>query len=695
MPILDPNGFNAAKFLYFNPELSAQSNIVSVTDTIAWAQSNDITGLASNDDIIPYKFNAYAFISDYKHLLNASPLNETIRLAMKAEGFTDTDLSVRSKYINTIYKDAILIGNNTFKFNVMPSPPELQFQIKPTNMQVGDMIKFVQKDTGLHDYARVHQIYDSETFLISHTQKSFENIGDIYTIIGINIWDIERLARINFIRGLNPPPLVPPENALSSIDSSFNPALYRLLYPDATLLSDVEAYYDFVSRRDNNEQRIARVSDIPIDSNMFTPEFDNLTVNYRLKLESVAGLQWNDKYVYGISQDDTTTSQFLNKVHDNLMSEWAIKKYVDRNFNESATFSNITVNGTATFNGPVTYNDGFEINDLIVKSDLTVGSNAIINGSIFANSNLVCSNTAYFNSNVICFDDLQVQSNLTCASDLTVSGSTLLLGKTRVVGSNNYAENIELYNSIHSGNTLFASTVYASSNIIVSGNTIGPRIGIGPAVNIDYNSNLDGIYDATLRNVHILETLDVGSNLADNNIALKVNGYVIANNINTTSDTRLKDRINKLDLQLSLDKIVKIDPVAFEFKDNPGITKHGFLADQIHDVLPSAVSTISLYEQKLSLFANVDKTCSITLPYNYTPGDEFHIYMSDGTHIWKPLSTDGRIHGDPLIPGDKVWIDRVRMRNVKVVDYHMLTAELWNAVKYLTQALREKHILNV
>lgn len=651
MPILED--FNPAKLLYYNPELVAFSNILTNTQAYEWAVSNDIQpGAQSNDDAIPESFNSEIFLSDYKRRLNASPLNAAIKAAMIAEGFTEDGLGARARYANTIYADSVMTSNNVMKFNPMPGRPEDMFYITSNVMSPGDKIKFTHKVTGVSEYATVATVWDSETFSISHPQKTFNGVGDVYTVIGIKLWDVERLARINFLRGLDPAPEVPPAEALIEVDTRFNADLYRLLYPEADKMSDIEAFSDYVNRRDNNELRIGKVADIPLDSNKFTPEFDFLTVNFRLNLDESAGLQWGDKYIYGISKDDVTHSSNLNKAQDHLISEWAMKKYVDRKFDVEAVFNNMVVNGSALFKGPVDFQGGFDLANLVVRSNATIGK------------------------------------------DLTVHGQTFLQGGTQIAGDSNNIFNCTLCNSVFDGTSEFVSDVYVDRVLHVAGAAQASRFGIGPVgIQVIYDSNADGLYNAKVKNLECSEVLEVGNGLSPGSVAVNVNGFIQADNLNNISDKRLKFIKGTYTTRADpLDVLDAINPILFSYMDEPKVTKLGFLADEVERVLPEAIIKIKKYESQCDLDARLCNTTLMVKDFTcYQPGDE--LYLEPG-HGW--MRIEKVLDANTYTMSAKaagVWVGKVtkaRLDEVKTIDYLALLASMCGALKELRQHMRTR-----
>lgn len=649
-----PDGFNVAKFLYYNPELTAYSNITTNTQAYEWAYSNDITNMIWDDSSIPTDFNSEAFILDYKKHLNASRLNGVIRNAMIIEGFTPTMLTQRAKYIATIYQDVLLESSNVFKFNHFPATSNDQFFINNRNLSIGDHVKLMHNVTKIFEYAVVADVIDSERMALSNAKKIYNNIGDYYLIVGIRLNDYVRLAKINYLRGLDPPPNVPSIDALGFVDPTFNPDLYRLLYPDAKSMSDIKSYYDYLSRRDNNDKRIGRVQDIPLDSNVFTPAFDYLSVNYRLTIAEYGALRWGNNYVYGVSEDNVTKSRLLNPSQDQFITEYAIKKYIDRSYEEVAIFNDVVVNGSAIFEGATIFNGPLTVNDLFVDGIFHARSDA----AVFGNFN--------------------------------VDGMSTLSGGTQIVGESNYLENVIISNATHTNLSHFIPDVYMNSNLYVSGFTLGPRIGIGPTVPFEYSTESNGYYDTKMRNAEVLETLTVGESLAENTLALRVYGFVLADNVNNVSDLRLKNIDGYVDGADALAAINALEPIFFSYKDASSTQKCGLLADQVAELLPYAVTKLSKYETLVNFTALVgseENTLEFQNAQGYKAGDELHIAGFGWVKIATTQPNTTIVKLANYITGQRgreITIDKLQLRDVKTIDYPSIIATMCSAIKHLS-----------
>lgn len=662
MPIPDEN-FNVAKFLYYNPELTASSNIVNNTQAYEWAHSNDTADMVWNDDSILATFNSEAFLLDYKRNVNASGLNRTIQNAMLAEGFTQSALNQRAKYMATIYQDALLESTNVFRFNHFPVAPEDKFYVTMSNLGVGDHVKLMNTTTKVFEYAIVAEIVDNERIRLSNARKTYDGIGDIYRIVGIRLYDYVRLAKINYLRGLDPAPDVPNPDALGFVDPAFNPELYRLLYPDAGELSDIKAYYDYINRRDNNEKRIGRVTDFSVDSNVIDPDFDYVNINYRLTIAPTGGLRWGDRYVYGISDDNVTRASLLNQSQDQLITEYAIKKYIDRSYEELATFNDMIVNGDAQFNGLVDITGPLQVKDLYVDGIFHARSDATVFGN------------------------------------LTVAGVTSLHGGTHIYGyqASNSVQNVDITDATHMGTSHFKTDVFMDSNLYVAGYSLGPRIGIGPAVPVDYTATPTGLYDATLKNANVRQVLDVGADLPVGEIALKVNGFVQADNIAYVSDARLKNVHGLISGKTALAAIEALAPISFTYKDESsasgggGVEKLGFLADDVERVVPEAVSKIARYEITVSLGARIASETMLVLEgdevLELRTGDEVKIegqgWATVASCVGQTVVLSSYVEAVHI--GSVVKIIKLKMKDVKSIDYPNLVAVMWSALRELVQ----------
>lgn len=446
MPV---NGdFDASKFLYYNPLLTAESNLITPTDAHAWALSNDTMHLLSNDSMISRFFDPRVFVADFKSNLDVSLLNRAIYQSMIREGFTDHMLDCRTTYANNIYQDAHIISTNTFKFNNLQSSSNV-YVIKPTALNLNDEVQIQHNTTKVIEYGRVVEIQgDHQTFVLHNPKRVFTELGESYNVLGIKVYDLERIARINCLRHARVPPYVPP-HVQTVVDPGFNPDLYRLLYPNARELGDLACFQDYVQRRDKDEYRIRNADDLGFgtklnnlgtDSNTLAygdkdhttvhsslvvdrhlavngeisakslrldemnvtnvfEDVQHLNVDYRFSLGDTSSMIWRDVFVRGITQDGYRKSGALDPAEDNLITEWAIKSYVDRSYRETAVFNEMDVSGATSIQGELQVTSAMAAISNVGVSNAwitsLVTSNSIVTGiSEFEGS-------TYYRSNVV------------------------------------------------------------------------------------------------------------------------------------------------------------------------------------------------------------------------------------------------------------------------------------------------------
>lgn len=413
-----------ARLLYYNPELTASSNLVTPREVKLFFESNNVNSndYIHDDSALPPEFDAQLFLSDYKAVADISALNQIITAAMLLEGFDESQLRSRSVAIQNIFADAVVESldesNNTvqIKFNYLAGSASNSTTVVlgESNVNSGDVVLLKRKfAAAIPQYATVLAVPGSDELTLSNLSTNVElgGVGIQYIVYGIKVVDVERIGKINYLRALAPPPLVPPPYSINVPDPTFNAPLYRLLYPESASLSDTESYQEYVNYRDNNVLRIGRTTDFV--ANAATSTSDYVDVAYRLTIGDLGAIAWRDKIVYAISQDDVRRSVAVSKSRDNLMTEWAIKKYVDRNFDEVAVFNDVVVRGSTLLQGrvdvtgdiinasnlaaqQVSVSDGFaSCNITVLSGDTSIAGRMVIPASVTA------SNTVHFLSNVV------------------------------------------------------------------------------------------------------------------------------------------------------------------------------------------------------------------------------------------------------------------------------------------------------
>jgi hypothetical protein len=378
------NIFNPVLLLYLNPELVAYSNIISVEQARDFYDQTGASNLWYTLDPIPPGFDDGVFISDNKNDINISSLNNVIKQSLLVDGEDPNEVERNGRYMTTIYRDAYLRGVNTFQYNI---PGDLStYFITPSNLNVGDYVRIIKNNVEFHTGV-VDSIVDNQTFVLSNDRYAFNDSNASYTVQGIKLYDPLRLARITFLRMFAAMSNTPTPNFVN-VDPTFNYELYQMLYPDARLLDRDAAFVDYMNRYNNEDIRIARTTDLNADSNI-TNNFQTLSVSHRLELnitQPTGRVIWGDIHLYYATSNDTRRAAAIPPYYDGIITERAIKTYVDRSYLETANFNNINVSGNANFYGFTSFTGPSNYFTYADVEHLRVLSNAIFEGT-FALSN--------------------------------------------------------------------------------------------------------------------------------------------------------------------------------------------------------------------------------------------------------------------------------------------------------------------
>ncbi len=309
------SNFNPATYLYLNPELQAFSNVTTIEQAQTYYLSN------VNGSNLPYSlssldpnFNARVFIHSSKNGLDVSSLNEVIRQAMSNDGFSATSLLANSEFMQSIQQPITYTSNNTFYMtNAVP--------LAPTNLIVGDdvMIVIENESEVISKVTAIDSNTQPNTFTVSnYANVSYSNASNI-ELFGQRLYDAERLGIINWIRGYRSPD---PYAGNYVVDTNFNPELYRLLYPDARHLTNMQSLFDFLTYRGDGELRIGNVGQFIIPNNAEALILDGAKLDWSSN-SSATSLQkavWSSNYTGSFVSTDYATSNFApsNATHERL-----------------------------------------------------------------------------------------------------------------------------------------------------------------------------------------------------------------------------------------------------------------------------------------------------------------------------------------------------------------------------------------
>ncbi len=297
--------FNPATYLYLNPELQAFSNVTTIEQAQTFYLSN------VNGSNLPYSlssldpnFNARVFIHSSKNGLDVSSLNEVIRQAMSNDGYSATSLLATSEFMQSIQQPITYTSNNTFYMtNAVPLTPE--------NLIVGDdvMIVIENESEVISKVTAIDSNTQPNTFTVSnYANFSYSNASNV-ELFGQRLYDAERLGIINWIRGYRSPD---PYAGNYVVDTSFNPELYRLLYPDARHLTNMQCLFDYLTYRDDGELRIGNVGQFIIPNNAESLILDGAKLEWSSNNISLSMQKaiWSSNYTGSFVSSDYATSNF-------------------------------------------------------------------------------------------------------------------------------------------------------------------------------------------------------------------------------------------------------------------------------------------------------------------------------------------------------------------------------------------------
>lgn len=431
---------NFVEYLYYNPELQAFSNVVTIEDAINYLNSSpNASNLIPNTNIIPDPFDAVSILAVNRDTIPISYFNNVIKVAMSNEGIPTTEVVSKAKYVSSIRQGVSYVGANVFSLN------SATYTFSSNNLKIGDNVKVLDPLSG--EILLTVQSLTNKTFTASSHKYNLQSSSN-YILDGINLVDPTRVAKIGLVRQF----ATLPQNQSNVLPESgaFNPTLYKILYPDAARLNDQEAYADFISKRKANVLRINNAEEI-LGNFLETSNIKITGVNVLIDENSVGG---------------------SNK----LVSEYGIKRYTNSLFSaigQQASFSQVVITSNLTTTGPVTF-----CNQLQVLDTLKVSNYSILTGSVTMSNTLQVMKSAYFNSNLTVDKNALIYGNLSVAGnmynarlgigyfmDSNSSSNIRYSGSNVGIGINNPTEALEVNGNIKTN----SGSMYV----------IGGNIGIG------------------------------------------------------------------------------------------------------------------------------------------------------------------------------------------------------------------------
>jgi hypothetical protein len=489
--------FNAIDYLYFNPELQAYSNILTI-ESASNHYYTDPNGQALMYDatIVPSNLDPYVFLATNKDIIPISLYSQTIFQAMSNDSISLSEIASTAKFISSVSKDAIYTSNNTFALT------DMTYTLNTSNFNIGDIIKVV--DEYKSEYVLTVNAYNDLTKQITVNSHKYDlYITSNYYIDGIKAYDPLRIANLALVR-FGSTTIINTSNTLPE-SGFFNPTLYKILYPNAARLTDQQAYVDYISKRKNNVLRVNNA--------------EELIVNY---------IATSNVKVTGVNN---TINRALPAGESNrLVTEYAVRQFTETLFGEvanNANFSQVFVTSNFTAEGPATFND-----DMLVKSNLRVLNSTILTGQVTLSNTLRVMRTTTFNSNIV------VDKNALIYGSLSVNGNSY----NPRIGIGYYMDTANTSNSSSScnlspvtqaqvdalSNILYPSSNYTYTNIPSQSNILYRTSNFAYS-NIQQHSNIlyplsNYVYPRTFNisgsNLYVQSNVNIGFGSSSNSLSV-------------------------------------------------------------------------------------------------------------------------------------------------------------------------------
>lgn len=388
-----PSDFSAATFMYLNPEVVAFSNVTTVEAAYdRYASEFSHLPYAVPPPAFQGPFVADMYVAQHRAVLDVSALNHVIQLAdIASTGLTSNTAKsggVPGRYVTNLYVAAELVAEDTFRIVQPTAPNAPHYALGACNVRVGDDVKILAGQGRELVFGEVTELGSNGQTLRIAARDAASPVTDsnvAYTLFGIRVRDLERIAHINYTRRYlagfsNEAPTPPLTGDAGGGAHGFNPELYRVLYPDARFLTQEEA---FVSSRDNWVSTVApRITNADEILTTTGAVVDALRVTSNLDLPPGTALTLDGTTVYSISTDDSTPSSNLrHPSNDALITESAIKRYVERPYHTTATFNDVDVLGALRVAGDLDMRGGTLGADSVKTQSLEVASNLYADAS--------------------------------------------------------------------------------------------------------------------------------------------------------------------------------------------------------------------------------------------------------------------------------------------------------------------------
>ena len=248
MPL--PSDFNPVGFIYLNPEFNVALKDAAETYERHSRTVGSDTLYYSLSSAIPDNFDASMFLACHRGALNISPLNKLIGMT-EDDGASNTHATADTIMENATCSALSIGTGNAAAFDFIN--PGFCFD---TNLlSVGDELVIEVPGIG-ETHVLVTATNNGHGFHAMFQSPSHMSNGGLVLVRGHRLHDIERLARINVVRGYA-------RADAADLDGEFNGNLYRLLYPDARhIAGDVELWNDYMRRQNAGDFRICKVQQL-------------------------------------------------------------------------------------------------------------------------------------------------------------------------------------------------------------------------------------------------------------------------------------------------------------------------------------------------------------------------------------------------------------------------------------------------
>ena len=422
---------NVVAYMYLTPELAANRGVIAYNEAVEYIRTNGINVTTINPRDFPEKFNIHLFISQNLNAIELFRYNALLQKAYAQQGLYDAVAESQATFVPIFQTRVQLTTLNTFKLLDIGNP------LNNKLVDQGSIIKITCSNRQMLIAKIVSINFTNETFVVE-CLDGFDVVDPnvVYTLHSIKVYDITRIAYVIYHRQyMTSPPSVRYDAVVD-----FNYDLYITLYPEAVSMTKEEAYINYLYYIGVKQLRIANAQDIMINSSnqpsvaplapvMTSADIDTDIVRARrfLDVPADAIVSLHGIELFYTTSNNTRHSRDVR--YNGLITEYAIKSYVDRKFDEYADMGALKVTGDAAFQRNV-YLEGksnvaknFETNLLSVKEKATF-SNIDILGSIRVDQ------AAVFNN------------------DVNVTGP-LRLGKTlHVMGDATFDNNIDVSNEV-------------------------------------------------------------------------------------------------------------------------------------------------------------------------------------------------------------------------------------------------------